>query len=423
MGCQYEELDPWGFALGFIAFTLALLYCFYLLQKFDLNRSPILCALVLSAIGHFMGAWALFEFAMRIGADSCFYFTNATMKYQGTGYWFAFLILGYAKHYLLEESFLGAFLISGAIGLISSTYLVIAYRILLNRIYAGYQPYYYLDRKQLVYPIMLLFCWPSYFFWSAGIIKDNFAFFAITMALFVIVRGKLTFSSFITLFLASFLGFMVRPYLFIIFAISGFLYTLLASNIKLNYKLTIVGMIWIVFSMLSPLLNNYSSMVHFPDATTLRNIGEYAIRQQGYMAIGSSIPVPTHNPYLMFLFIPWLVSANLLLPLIYGAKNLIGLISSIENLYLLWWIVWYLHNRKYWRQLSQHFQIVKFLMLYFLFGMTCLSIMCTNLGLAMREKMMYVPALLLCMFITFAYKRMLIIEQSMQKKELDWQQS
>lgn len=335
--CQYEQLDGYGIAIGLAAFLIALTYAYSLLYKVKLNQKSILSALLLSAVGHFVGAFALFEFAVRLGADSCFYFEKATMKYQGTGYYFAFLILGYAKEYLLGESFLGAFLISGAIALVGSTYLVLIYKILLDKISGNYR-YYLMDSRQLTYPIFLLFCWPSYLFWSAGIIKDNFAFLAITMTLYVVVRGKIGFSSLLYLMMASFLGFMVRPYLFLIFAASTFIYLLLGSNLKLIYKLLMLGVLWFVFTLLLPILGDYGNLGQVMGKGSLEKVGHYAITQQGNMAIGSSIPVPTHNPRMIFLFIPYLIFANLLLPLGIGARNLIGAVSSIENLYLLSWI-------------------------------------------------------------------------------------
>ena len=158
LACRYEELDLIGFGIGVVAFIGGLSYSYYLLQKFQLNVKIVFNFLMLSAIGHFIGAWALFEFAIHLGADSCFYFQNAIMKYQGMGYWFAFQLLGYAKYYLLDESFLGAFLISGALGLISSTYLVVTYRILLDKLYVEKNlSLLERDPKQLFYPIALLY--------------------------------------------------------------------------------------------------------------------------------------------------------------------------------------------------------------------------------------------------------------------------
>jgi hypothetical protein len=412
LACHYEELDPYGFLVGILAFLLALLFGYYLLQKFNLNRKPICIAFIISAIGHFIGSWVLFEFAVRVGADSCFYFDNAATHTEAiTGYQFAFRTLGYARKYFLGESFLGAFLISGAIALIASTYLVITYKVLLDKI-SSYQPFYHIDKKQIIFPIIILFCWPSYFFWSAGIVKDNFSFLGIAISLFTIVQGRFNFIN-ITIGATAFtLAFMVRPYLLVIFAVPAFIYIVMGSKIKIHYKLTLFSFLFVIFAIAFPLLSQYSSATHFDSITSL---GQYAIKQQNYMAIGSSIPIPTNNPHLIFFFIPYLVLGNLLFPLFIGARNLIGIVGSIENFYLLGWLIWFFKNYSTWKDLSSQLRIVKFLMLYFLFGITCLSMISTNLGLAMREKIMYVPALLLCIFSTYAYRRHIVLTEQYNK--------
>lgn len=412
---QYGNIDFYGLAIGILSFFLVFPYVYYLLQKFGLNRTPIINAVIFSAIGHFLGAITLYWFAITAGADSIFYFKNASTHYQGLGYYFAFLVLGYAKAYLLGESFLGAFLISGAIGFVASVYYLLTYKILLDKM-SGPYPLYHEDPNQLIYPAFLLVCWPSYFFWSAAIIKDNFAFISISIILFVIARGKVTLSSLIMVIITSFLAFMVRPYLFVIFAFTAVTYLLLNSKLSVLFKIFILSLLSMLTILLLPLLGDYAMMLNFSSAT-VTNIGEYAVRQQQYMHLGSSIPIPTHNPHLTFLFLPYLVFANLFLPLGIGAHNMIGAISSVENIYFLGWAIFFIKNRTLWKSLKNTLRIASFFMIYSLVGMSCLSIMNSNLGLAMREKMMYVPAMLICIFLTYAYRRMLLIQQHHVEQE------
>jgi len=408
-------IDFYGITIGILAFFLVFPYVYYLLRKFGLDRKSIMYAVVLSAIGHFIGAVALYWFVITAGADSIFYFNNASIHYQGLGYYFAFFVLGYAKAYLLGESFLGAFLISGALGFLASIYYLLTYKILLDKI-SGKYPLYEIDKKQLTYPALLLLCWPSYFFWSAAIVKDNFAFLSIGMILFVVARGKISISSLIMLGIAFFLGFMIRPYLFIIFTFSTFIYLLLGSKWNIFFKITIISLLIASTYALLPLLGDYAMMMNF-SSSTLGSMGEFAVRQQQYMNVGSSIPIPTHNPYLTFLFLPYLIFIDLFLPLGIGANNFIGIISSVENAYFLWWAVFFIRNKPLWKELKNNLRITRFFMIYSLFGMSCLSIMNSNLGLAMREKMMYVPAMLICIFLTYAYKRMRLIHHYNQQEE------
>jgi hypothetical protein len=420
MAAYYPLFDINGVLIGSISFVLALFYSYYLLQKHHCNQKAILNILMISAIGHFIGAYALYYFAITQGAESIFYFENASTSYQGFGSFFAFFILGYVRAYLIGDSFLAAFILSGAIGLIASVYLFLTYMVLLEKITVKLTVHqtccYHFDSKQIFYPALLLLCWPSYFFWSAGIVKDNFAFLGINIILYHFAKNRWGLSSLMLTGTASLLGFMVRPYLFVIFISAYFIYMVTNSNMKFAYKISLLSALAMLSMILSPFLQQYSSMVHLTGS--IAELGEFAVRQQQYMAIGSSIPVPTHNPYLVFFFIPYLMSANLLLPLMIGARNAIGFISSIENLYLLYWIIWFIRHNSLWRQLTKQYGTIKFYLIYFLVGMSCLSLMSTNLGLAMREKMMYVPALLLCMLLTYAYKRTCIISHHLQTSTL-----
>ncbi len=407
-------IDLFSLSVGVLSYIFAFSLVFYLLHKFGLNQKSILTITLLSAVGHAVGAVALYEYAMSNGGDSLFYFKNANLHYQGLGYHFAFLILGYAKAYLLGESFLGAFLLSSAIAFIASVFYLLTYKILLDKISGSY-PFYRFDSRQLTYPAFLLLCWPSYFFWSAGLVKDNFSFLSIGLILFIVARNKLSVSNIILFAIAAFLGFMVRAYLFIIFFVSTFIYLLLNSKWNMFLKISLISLLTIATILLLPLFDSYGLVVHF-SGSTLSNIGEYAVRQQQYMNTGSSIPLPTDNPQLTFLFLPYLFLANLILPLGIGANNFIGIISSIENAYLLWWIISFIKNRAIWSDLKQKLRVANFLIIYFFFGMSCLSMMNSNLGLAMREKMMYVPALLICMFLTFAYRRILALNYYQQNE-------
>ena len=158
------------------------------------------------------------------------------------------------------------------------------------------------------------------------------------MLWFVLAQRKFTVSNLITLAIGSFLGFMVRPYLFIIVVVSLIIFILLNSKWNLAIKVTVLFFIIMATLVLMPAMSNYGDTIHFSGSSSL---GSYTVRQQNLMAIGSSIPVFTHNPHLVFLFLPYLFLANLFLPLGIGARNFIGAISSVENAVLLWWVVFF----------------------------------------------------------------------------------
>lgn len=393
------KIDAWSMVIGIISFLSAWSYGIYLLKKFQLNQKWIIYPACISLIGHFIGALAIFYYSVTIGSDSVYYFQSATTKYSGLGYWAAFLILGYAKKYILGDSFLGAFLISGAIGFVASIYYLLTFKILLSRTNEA-KP---LTQQQIIYPAFLLLCWPSYFFLSAGLIKDNFSFLSISMILFVIANGVLNTSTILTFLAAFCLSFFVRPYLFVIFSFSFVIYFILSKQTMAMRIIFFLSLILLTFLLL-PLLHNYYVMMHFPHLA-LRNIGNYAIQQQEYMHIGACFPIPTHNPFLTFLFIPYFMLANTLLPLGIGISGKLSIMSTIENAGLVVLIIFFIKNWSIWKEANERLNILRFFIIYFIVGMACLSIVNTNIGLAMREKMLYVPALLICIFLTYSYKK------------------
>lgn len=401
-------MDYNGLTIGFYSFFAVSIFVFLLLQKHDLNRRGILVLVALSAIGHFLGGYAYHWFATHNGADSIFYFENATTNFEGMGYHFAFYILGYLRLYFLGNSFLGAFLLSAAFGFLGSIFYLLTFKVLLDKVSDGH-PFYLTDPKLLFIPALLLLCWPSYFFWSAGLIKDNFAFLSIGMFLFCVAKTRLSLPNLALLALAAMMGFLIRPYLFITVGVSTVLFVLFGSKWNMLIKMFFLGLIGFALLLVLPQLNDYAAMVHF-SGISFAEMASFALHQQSLMNIGSSIPVPTHNPNILFFFLPYLILANLFLPLFIGAGNLIGLVGSIENACLLWWTVFLLKNKPVWSQLNNKMKIARFFIIYFFVGMSFLSIVNTNLGLAMREKMMYVPALLIVIFLVYAYRRILFLQ-------------
>lgn len=405
IGFNYQFFDPQGFVIGFFAFFLALVYALYLVSRFNLKHVVIFKLLILCAIGHFIGAILYYWFSITAGSDSVIYFKHE-FRNDGSyfGYSFAMTLLDFLKKYLLGESLSGAFFLFAACGFIGSVHYLLTFKTLLDRASVT-PPSYLIDNKQLFYPALLLLCWPSYFFWPVGLVKDSFSFTGASMFLFAIAQKKQSVFSLITFSIGILISLLVRPYLFVIGLAATLSYLLLGSKAKLHTKIILLVIIGIFTVNFIPFIQNYGFISNSVDT-----IGHYIITQQKNMNLGSSIPMPTQNPKLVFFFLPYLIMANLFLPLIYGAKNLIGIIGSIENAYFVSWVWFFIKNRSIWRELKKKLPILIFFMLYFLFGISCLSMMSTNIGLAMREKILYVPALLMCIFLVYAYRRILIIE-------------
>lgn len=402
---EYDLIDFRGIAIGILAFVFVLFIGLWLLKKHHLNTRAIFYIALLACLGHFIGAFFYYYYSIKIGSDSVMYFQHAYANDGLFGYSFAISILEVLRKYIVDNSLLGAFFIFGSIGFLGSIYYALTLKILLDRI-AGLETRYLLNIGQLNWPMTLLMCWPSYLFWSSGLVKDSFSFTSIAIILYTLVNPQLKISNIIIFFVACTLGFFVRPYLFLIFITTAFIYLLLNSKQSLFVKIIMTLLLIYISSVLLPLVLHFSGISQLSTSAAAK----YAIRQQAYMSIGTSISVPTHNPKLLILFLPYLIIANLFLPLFIKAHNFIAIVSSIENTYLVWLVTNFIRNKIIWNELTQKIRILKFLLLYFLVGISFLGLISTNLGLAMREKIMYVPALLMIIMLVTSYKKVLMIK-------------
>lgn len=396
-------MDMDGFLVGIISFTFAFIFGIFLFKHYQIKTRAMLGILFLSTVGHFFGALFYCWYSLKYGSDSLVYFQNATTKWNGIGYEFVIYMVGNLKTYLIGNSLLGAFLFSGAVGLLGSIYYFLTFKVLLDKSIAltskfstSYLP---------LIPSFLILCWPSYLLWSSGLVKDNFSFLFIGMFLLILAQGKKTFPSFIWLLSISIVGFLIRPYFLIIIAVSTFLYFLLNKELSFKVKLGLLFCMLLITGLILSCVAHY--MLSFSKVGNIQttNLGDYIIHQQLYMQeANGSLQMPTYNPRLVFLFWPYFIFANLFLPLGIKASHLMGWLSTLENMFFIVCVIFLFQNRALWKMLNRKVMVLQYFFLYFFIGIACLSIINLNMGLAMREKMMYVPAFLIIIFLVYAHK-------------------
>jgi hypothetical protein len=95
---------------------------------------------------------------------------------------------------------------------------------------------------------------------------------------------------------------------------------------------------------------------------------------------------------------------NMYLPLFLGAKgNFFAIYLSFENAILLIMSIRLFLKRKQLAMIKKESPVVSYLWYYFVFGIMLLGLINANLGLASREKMMYIPQFALVYFIVDNY--------------------
>ena len=406
---NYFASNMSGALVGIFAFFLAYTSSIIFLRKYRITHPVIFGITLVSLFGHAGGALFYYWYSLHVGSDSVTYFNSATLSYNGIGFNFVCYILGYLKTYILNDSFLGAFLVSGALGYLGSIFYFLSFKQLFDML-LNTQPHEKAYEQTLIIPAIVLLCWPSYFIWSAGLIKDSFTFILTGYIFLILANSRRSVIHYLLLFISCLFVFSLRPYLFGIAAIVTILYVLLDSKADRIIKSAILFLAVCATVFIIPKIQHYLMMMAHDAGVSMSNIGTYIIYQQSLMQeAGSSLSLPTYNPNLVFLYLPYLIGINLFLPMGVGATSIVGWLSSIENVFLAGWVLYFLINWSYWKIAREKLVTAKYLFVYFIFGISCLSIMNTNLGLAMRQKMMYVPAFLIAVLLVYSYKKVVLI--------------
>ena len=145
----------------------------------------------------------------------------------------------------------------------------------------------------------------------------------------------------------------------------------------------------------------------------LDHIASKAQTQQLLLSQGSSFPYPaTKNTWVTLLLLPYGLIMNLVMPLFIFANNITGVLASIENIFLVYLLYQFIRARKTFRLIKLQLEPVKVCFYFFVVGMAFMGLSNTNLGLAMRQKSMYVPAFLVIAMLVWAYQKQGRVKQS-----------
>jgi hypothetical protein len=230
-------------------------------------------------------------------------------------------------------------------------------------------------------PFLIVFS-PGMSFWSSAIGKDSPAFFASCLAVF----ASLNFSSRKHCIAISLVVmFLVRPYItiFIVLALSVCVFNKQKSSIASRILFSLVAILILVF--LIPFILEY---VGFGESVSLDSTSQYIEKRQSVNLEGSSSVDIGTMP------LPLQVFTYLFRPLFFDASNVLWLVISIDNLVLLYMTL--LGVFQYIKFPTTRFSdMALFNFMYFMSGSIALSMTTANLGIAIRQKTMFLPSLLI----------------------------
>ncbi len=333
---------------------------------------------------HFFFAY-LYWVTVGYDSDSTRYFYNA-QPYFGFNTEFAQFICWYMRDFFWGDSYLSAFFFSSVLSYFADLLYVLSFFEILKRLEIK------IDIRLLFFPLFLFLFWPSHLYFSMGLIKDSGAYFCIALLTYTLLSFRSHSGiKLILLVFALTLAFIIRPYFVVILFFASCLSFFFSKQMSLAKRSLILLILALLLFLASGLL---LKMGHL-NVASLEAIGGRFVKNQVDQATGTSIPVPTTDPLLTFLFLPYLFLANLFLPLFIFANNFSGILASFENLIFIYICYLGIKHRQYWTVLKQKMPALSFLFYFSLSGLGFMSLINTNLGLAMRQKTMYVPILFL----------------------------
>lgn len=242
-----------------------------------------------------------------------------------------------------------------------------------------------------VYWISILFL-PSLSYWSAGLGKDAISFFSTCLFIYSITTSKYRN---ILFFISLSTMFMVRPHIAFVMLISFVAYFIIQSNVHILLKLTTLPIIGAIVLASLSYVQEYTGL---EDASIEGVTDYYDSRSHLNMDGGSSINT-SNMPLLIKMF------SYIFRPFPFEAHSLIAFIASIENSILFLTFAYIVYKAK-----SSFNLIVKnenlWLILYTIITWIMLSYGLKNLGIAARQKWMFMPVIIYLLLNIYSnYKR------------------
>jgi hypothetical protein len=222
---------------------------------------------------------------------------------------------------------------------------------------------------------------PGLSFWTCALGKDSAIFLGVALMVFAMASLR---RRYVWMAVAMSLLFIVRPYILIVPVVALGVLVLVNKRIPIGWRVGGVIVILGLGAVIAPAIMKYVSL----SSLNADDIANYVSTRQGYnIEGGGGVDISSYN-------IIEKILSYLFMPLFFGAANTLGIFASIENLVLLLLIAgagWI--GRREWRRV-----IAQPAGLYHLTfaaaGVVMQANVTANLGIAVRQKEMFIPSLL-----------------------------
>lgn len=347
----------------------------FLAKKFRNISVTFVRLFVLIGISHLFFTFVYYFYSLSNVADSIGYYRRVLYVFNswgdtfGQGTTFIYFTL-YPLVRFFGLSYFGAFFFYSFFGLLGFFFLL---KILTNISDGKWTNWFYL---------LLL---PNVHFWSVAIGKDSLIFLGISFLAYLYFFKKKWFFYIFPLLLVAFIRLHI---LFFILLGFGFTQLFLNKKLKLFYKIVASIFLIVALYILFPFL---MARVGFTETESL--ISQFEALENTKVEGGTSIDMTNQN-----LIIKWL--SYMFRPLFFDANGPLLIISSFEN--TIWLIVFFKIFRRIRKNISTQFKSFFWFSFITIFTLSIPSAyILINLGIAVRQKTMVFPFLIIVFFILY----------------------
>ena len=333
---------------------------------------PRIAVFFVAFLLHIGTAIVYYFWSQTTSADAIMYYYDP-YRFYGTGFGMGTRFVVYMVQFLKESlggTYLDYFLLFQAFGFWGIVFLMRTFE----------EVHIELGTPQSRFSYLLLLL-PGVHFWTSAIGKDAPLFLAASLSVWSAMQLRRRFVGFSV---AVLLMVLFRPYIALAVLMALALAALIDPRTSTGAKF---GLLALALAALVPILGTVEDTFTV-DVTSAESVGEFLQHQSnvtaniegGSQMVGASLPVKM----LSLLFRPFF----------FDASGAFGLIASLENLLLLIIVVLILRNFRSAAQIVRRVFFVRFGLIFSAVLILMLSLVYYNVGLGLRQKVMFMPGLL-----------------------------
>lgn len=240
---------------------------------------------------------------------------------------------------------------------------------------------------------------PSMSFWTASLSKDPISFFAVCLFLYAVNTSKKTL---LLTSIAFFAMFMVRPHVGALILASYVIYFIIRARVHILFKMITIPAIFAGLMLSITFVEQYIGL----DESSADGYMDYIDKRESVSQTGRSAVDISSMSYPMKMF------TYIFRPLPFEAYSVTALVNSIENTLLLFAFVYIIIKTRF--KLRPFIQDKNmWLFAYLMLTSSVLALTTANLGIATRQKWMFMPVIIyLLVYIFSEYKTQSLKTQS-----------